>query len=54
MQTKVSKLQTMLKRFIAPLLMVAGISVADELSFALSPAQNELAEKVTQKTMELN
>ena len=45
---------TMLKRFIAPLLMVVGISVADELSFALSPAQNELAEKVTQKTMELN
>jgi len=44
----------MLKRFIAPLLMVVGISLADELSFALSPAQNELAEKVTQKTMELN
>ena len=54
MQTKVSKLQTMLKRFIAPLLMVAGISVADELSFALSPTQNALAEQVTQKTMELN
>ena len=34
--------------------MVAGISVADEPSFALSPAQNELAEKITQKTMELN
>lgn len=54
MQTKVSKLQTMLKRFIAPLLMVAGISVADELSFVLSPTQNALAEQVTQKTMELN
>ena len=51
---KVSKLLIMLKRFIVPLLMVAGFSVADELSFALSPAQNELAEKVTQKTMELN
>ena len=44
----------MLKRFIAPLLIVAGISFADELSFALSPAQNALAEQVTQKTMELN
>ena len=52
--SKVSKLYKMLKRFIVPLLMVAGISFADELTFALTPAQNELAEKVTQKTMELN
>ncbi len=44
----------MFSRIIAPLLMVAGISFADELSFALSPAQNALAEQVTQKTMELN
>lgn len=52
--SKVSKLYKMLKRFIVPLLMVAGFSFADEHSFALSPAQNELAEKITQKTMELN
>lgn len=52
--SKVSKLFIMLKRFIVPLLMVAGFSFADENTFALSPAQNELAEKITQKTMELN
>ena len=52
--SKVSKLSIMLKRFIVPLLMVAGFSFADENTFALSPAQNELAEKITQKTMELN
>ncbi len=44
----------MLSRLFALIFFVVGISFADELSFALSPAQNELAEKVTQKTMELN
>jgi tetratricopeptide (TPR) repeat protein len=44
----------MFLRIVVMLLLTVGISVADELSFALSPAQNELAEKVTQKTMELN
>ncbi len=44
----------MLSRLFALIFLAAGISFADELSFALSPAQNELAEKVTQKTMELN
>ena len=44
----------MFSRLFISLLIAVGISFADNLSFALSPAQNELAEKVTQKTMELN
>jgi len=43
----------MFPRILALILVVAGISFADGFSFALPPAQNALAEQVTQKTMQL-
>jgi len=44
----------MFSRLFISLLIAVGMSFADNLSFALSPTQNALAEQITQKTMELN
>ena len=44
----------MFSRLFIPLLIAAGMSFADNHSFALSATQNALAEQVTQKTMELD
>ena len=44
----------MFSRLFISLLIAIGMSFAENLSFALSPTQNALAEQITQKTMELN
>ena len=44
----------MFSRIFISLLIAVGMSFADNLSFALTPTQNALAEQVTQKTMELD